>query len=40
MRHPYRHIEDPTMHVIAALVLAALVFCGILVLLMALALGF
>ena len=40
MRHPYRHIEDPTMRLSGALVLEALVFCGILVLLMALALGF
>ena len=40
MHHPHRHIEDPTTSVAAALVTVALVAVGILVLFMALILGY
>ena len=40
MRHPYRHIEDPTMRLITVIVLATFVLGGLLVLLGMLALGF
>ena len=35
MRHPYRHIEDPTMHLAAVLVAATCVVTVFLVLLVA-----
>lgn len=40
VHHPYRHIEDPTTSVAAALVMVALVVVGLLMFLMALMLGF
>ena len=40
VHHPYRHIEDPTTSIAAAIVVATLVVLGLLILLMALMLGF
>ena len=40
MHHPRRHIEDPTTSVAATLVRVALVVVGLMILLMALMLGY